>query len=169
MRSDYPPNKKHGGVCIYFKSYLPLRIVNVIHLNKCVRLQLMVGDKLCNFIALCKCPNQSQDQFEYFRENLELNLESAVQDNPFLVILTSDFNAKSSNWCNNDLTTIEFKAIENISSQFGLYQVINEPKHILESSSACVDLILISPPNLITESGAHPSLYPNSHHQITGA
>ena len=44
--------------------------------------------------------------------------------------------------------------------------MINEPKHILESSSSYIDLISTSQPNLIPESGAHTSLYPNSHHQI---
>ena len=57
----------------------------------------MVGDKLCNFIALYRSPSQSQDQFESFKENLELNLESTVQSNPFLVVVFGDFKAKSSN------------------------------------------------------------------------
>ena len=34
--------KKRGGVCIYYKSYLPLRIMNINYLNECVRLELMV-------------------------------------------------------------------------------------------------------------------------------
>ena len=92
----------------------------------------MVGDKLRKFIALYRSPSQSQDLFESFKENLELNIESAKQKNPFLVVLLGNFNAKSSNWCKND---IEGKAIENISSQFGLHQIINEPTHILESFS----------------------------------
>ena len=37
--------------------------------------------------------SQSQDPFESFKENLELNLEPAVQNNPFLVVLLGDFNA----------------------------------------------------------------------------
>ena len=126
----------------------------------------MVGDKLCNFIALYRSPSQSEDLFESFQENLELNLEPAVQNNPFLVVLLGNFNAKSGNWCKNDIATTECKAIENISSQFGLHEIINEPTHILESSSLCINLIFISQPNLITESGVHPSLHPNSHHQI---
>ena len=44
--------------------------------------------------------------------------------------------------------------------------MINESTHILESSSSCIDLIFTSQINLITESGVHPSLYPNFHHQI---
>ena len=43
--------------------------------------------------------------------------------------------------------------------------MINEPTHILESSS-CIDLIFTSQPNLTTESGVHLSLYHNVHHQI---
>ena len=44
--------------------------------------------------------------------------------------------------------------------------MINEPTHISESFSPCIDLIFTSQPNLITESGVHPSLRPNSHRQI---
>ena len=84
VRSDHPSNEKRGGVCIYYKSCLPSRIININELKKCVRSELMVGDKLCNFIALYRSPSQSQDQFECFKANLELNLESAVQNNPFL-------------------------------------------------------------------------------------
>ena len=154
VRSDHPSNKKRGGACIYYKSYLPLRIIDINYLSECVRFELMVGDKLCNFIALYRSPSQSQDLFESFKENLELNLESAVQNNPFLVVLLGDFNAKSSNWCKNDTTTTEGKAIENITSQFGLHQMTDEPTHTLESSSSCIDLIFTSQPNLITESGS---------------
>ena len=89
-----------------------------------------------------------------------------MQNNPILVVLPGDFNAKSSNWCKTDIITSEGKVIENIPSQFALHQVSNEPTHILESSSSCIDLIFSSQPNLITESGIHPSLHSNSHHQI---
>ena len=72
----------------------------------------MAGDKFCNFSALYRSPSQFQDQSKSFKENLELNLESAMQNNPFLVVvLLGDFNAKSSNWCKNDITTSERKAI----------------------------------------------------------
>ena len=33
VRSDHPSNQKRGGVCIYFKSYLPLRIIDINYLN----------------------------------------------------------------------------------------------------------------------------------------
>ena len=55
--------------------------------NKCLRLELLVGDTFCIFIALYRSPSQSRDQFESFKENREPNLESAVQNNPFLVVV----------------------------------------------------------------------------------
>ena len=107
VHSYHPSNKKHGGVCIYYKSYLSLRIIDINYLNECVMFELMVGEKLCNFIALYRSPSQSQDLFESFKENLELNPESAVQNNPFPVVLLDDFNVKSSYWCKNDITATE--------------------------------------------------------------
>ena len=57
--------------------------------------------------------------------------------------------------------------IENLIFQFGLHQVIKELTHILDtSSSSCTDLIFMSQPNLIIESGIHSSLHSNCHHQI---
>ena len=103
------------------QEFSPFRIFDINYLNECVWFEIMIGDKLCNSIPLHRSLSQSQDLFESFKENLELNLESAVQNNPFLVVLLDDFNAKSSKWCKNGITTTKGKAIENISSQFGLH------------------------------------------------
>ena len=51
----------------------------------------MVGDERCNVITLYRSPSQSQDQFEFFKENLELNFESAMQNNPFLIVVLGKF------------------------------------------------------------------------------
>ena len=45
-------------------------------------------------------------------------------------------------------------------------QVITEPTHILENSSSCIDLIFSNQPNLIMDSGVHPTLHSKCHHQI---
>ena len=77
-----------------------------------------------------------------------------------------DFNAKSKNWYKNEKCSFEGNIIENVTSQFGLQQVIKEPKYILDNSSSCIDLIFTSKANLLIESGVHPSLHSNCHHQI---
>ena len=59
---------------------------------------------------------------------------------------------------------IKGKKIEDVTSQYGLRQEINEPTHILNNSTSCIDLIFNSQPDLLIESGVHPSLHPNCHH-----
>ena len=57
---------------------------------------MKIDDRLYKLIASYISPNQSQDQYEYFKEILELNLELAAQNNSFSVVVLSNFNAKSS-------------------------------------------------------------------------
>ena len=99
-------------------------------------------------------------------ENLELNLGTLCQNNPFLIALIRDLNAKSKNWYCHGKSSHEGNTIENVTAQFGLQQVIKKPTHILNTSSSCINLIFTSQPNLITDSGVHSSLHPNCHHQI---
>ena len=56
-----------------------------------------------------------------------------------------------------------------MTSHYGLTQIINEPTHIVEDASSCIDLIFTSQPNIVLDSRVHSSLHPNSHHQIVFA
>ena len=98
VRSDHPSKNKRSGVCIYYKNFLPFRIVNVQYLQESICFELNIGDKTCNFLSHYRSPIQSQDGLETFTKNLELNLENLLQSNPFLVVAIGDFNTKSSNW-----------------------------------------------------------------------
>ena len=95
-----------------------------------------------------------------------MTLDFVSKKNPFLIVVLGDFNAKLSQWLDKDSSTSEGISIENIILQFGFHQIINEPTHILENSSSCIDLVFTLQPNLSVESGAQPSLHPNCHHQI---
>ena len=79
MQSDYPSNK-HGDVCIYSKSVLALRLLNIHYLQEVISFELKMGDKLSNFISLCRTPSQTQEKFEKFSENLEKNVERLFQN-----------------------------------------------------------------------------------------
>ena len=74
------------------------------------------------------------------------------------MVSLGDFNAKSSIWYVQIITSNEGSKIEVVTSQNGLHQEINELTHILNNSSSCIDLIFNSQPNLLIESGVHPSL-----------
>ena len=136
-------------------------------MQECINFE--IGNKVCNFTSLYRFPSQTLDNFETFYKNFELNLEDIVDRNAFLVVVIGDFNAKSSKWHCQDKSIFEGNVIDNITSQFGLYQVIKEPTHILHTSSSCIDLIFASLPNLITDSGVHSFLHPNCLHQIVYA
>ena len=47
----------------------------------------MIGNKICNFITLYRSPSQNQDDFQAFIDNLEMNLETLAQRNPFLMVV----------------------------------------------------------------------------------
>ena len=163
IRSDHPSNSKRGGVCIYYKNVLPLRVLSIQYRKECINLELNIGGKICNFICLYWSPSQTQDELEKVIDKLELSLDTLCQNNPFLI---GDSNAKPKNWYSLGKSSHERNKIENVTAQFGLQQIIKEPTHVSNTSSSCIDLIFTSQPNLITDSGVQSSLHSNCHHQI---
>ena len=101
---DHPSNIKRSGVCIYYRSSLPLRVINIGYLHECLSFEVQIGDKICNFVALYRSPSQSQDNFETFADNFEMTLEILAQKNTFLITAIGDLNAKSTNCYNKDKT-----------------------------------------------------------------
>ena len=45
-------------------------------------------------------------------------------------------------------------------------QFISAPAHILEHSSSYIDLIFVNQPNIVIDSGIHPSLHKNCYYHI---
>ena len=103
---------------------MPLRVLDIKYLHECINFEIKIGDKLCNFVALYRSPSQTQDEFEKFSDNLELDLGTLSQKNPFLVVAIGDFNTTSKSWYINDNTTFQGNVLEDITSQFGLQQII---------------------------------------------
>ena len=113
VRSDHPSNTNRGGVCLSYKSNLPLRGINNGYLNECLTLELTVGDTTCNFVVLYR--SQSQNEFENFSDNFGMTLDILAQKNPFLMTTIGEFNAKSRNWYSQGKTSFEGKTIESIT------------------------------------------------------
>ena len=59
VRADHQANTKRGGVCVYFRKSLPLRILDIHFLYECINFEMRIGDKVCNFISLYKSPSRS--------------------------------------------------------------------------------------------------------------
>ena len=65
---------KRGGVCPYYECSLPLKVVEVSYLQKCIN----------KFVCLYRSPSQTKDEFENSIKNLELNLEHIAGKSSFL-------------------------------------------------------------------------------------
>ena len=169
LRADHTSNAKEGGVCICFKNSLPLKVLDIQLLQECINFEIKIADKICNFISLYKSPSQSKDGFESFADNLELNLDSVVHRNTYLIVVLGDFNAQSKGRYPLGKTTYEGTRIDGISSQFGLEQLIREQTHIIGEGSSCIYSIFSCQPNLVGESGVPSSVHQNYHQQIVFA
>ena len=86
---------------------------------------------------------------------------------PAFTVVLGHFNARSKSWCSGDSTTIEGTRLDSSVSTPGFLQLISEPTHILRNSLSCIDLIFTDQPSLVVDSGVHPTLHENCHHQIT--
>ena len=45
IRSDHPSNTKRGGICIYYKESLAVRILNIISLTECLVCEVTIQNK----------------------------------------------------------------------------------------------------------------------------
>ena len=138
---------------------MPLNVIDIQLLNECINFEIRISGKLRSFLCLCRSLSQTGDIFETFADNFELTLDIIINKNPFLIVALGDFNAKTTNLYKNDINSYEGLRIDNITFQFGLQQLINEPTHLSANSSLCIDLISTYQPNLAVESGVHSSLH----------
>ena len=72
------------------------------------------------------------------------------------MMITGDFNCRSSQWWENDVDNEEGKIFEPFTRDVGLHQLISEPTHIMGDSKSCIDVIFTDQPNLFFETGVHP-------------
>ena len=94
---DHRSDVKRGGVCIYYKTMLPLKVLTTNFLRECINFEVCIGNKKCRFIHLYRTSSQSQDEFHDFLTNLEMNLDDSFNSNPFLITVIGDFSARSKN------------------------------------------------------------------------
>ena len=75
-RADHPSGNRRGGVCIYYKESLPIKMLNINYLQECICFDLKIGSKLCTIVSLYRSPSQSANEFENFLNKLNLTMGS---------------------------------------------------------------------------------------------
>ena len=101
-----------GGVSIYLKEHLAVRPVSPLNLNECLVLEVNVQNKKGYVISLYRSPSQSMDEFDQFLLNFERLLSDRISQNPHFILVTGDFNVRSSSWWKNDLTATEGNQVD---------------------------------------------------------
>ena len=104
--------------------------------------------------------NNLKDNVDDFANELYITLENIKGKNPYINFVIGDFNAKNTAWC-GDFTEYPGGIISNLTDLHSLHEFIHQPTHFYPGKNpSCIDL------NLISESGALPSLLPQCHHDI---
>ena len=81
-------------------------------------------------------------------------------------IITGDFNARSSNWWETDITNSVGQELDPLTSSAGYSQFIYKPNHILNNSMSCIDLIFCTNTNVISKHGFDVSVFEKCHHNF---
>ena len=63
-----------------------LKFVEISYLKKCIKFEVAIGNKTCNFITLHRSLSQAKDEFLNSVKNLELNLKHIAFERPFLAV-----------------------------------------------------------------------------------
>ena len=166
-RNDHPSNTKKGGVCLYFREGLPIKRRTDLELvQEIIVTEITIARKKIFFITVYRSPSQNSEQFEHFIASLQMTLNQLQGERPHTLIITGDFNCRSSQWWAADVESPEGTALDEIIETNNLSQLIDEPTNIRCEGMPCIDLIITDKPNLFVESGVHSSLDNRCQHQI---
>ena len=139
IKNNHPQNVKRGGVGLYYKDSLPLKNrSDLVTLPECVVCEIQINKKKYFFVVIYRSPSQSQSEFDNFTINFELLLSKMHAENPFCIVITGDFNCRSTQWWEHDIENNEGKIFEPFVSELGLHQLISEPTHFMGDSKSCI-------------------------------
>ena len=72
--TDYPNDIKRGGVCIYFKEILPVRVTSIPYLKEALLLEMNYDNKRVIVSVIYRCPSQNNSEFDSFQNNSEFQV-----------------------------------------------------------------------------------------------
>lgn len=149
FRRDRGPEKNGGGVVVYIKENIyayrrPDLEVNGI---EAIWVQIKINGNKVLYGTFYVPPKSNTDSWN----KVENSIESAVNDDSIdYVIVTGDFN-------DNQLDVNNVK-MRNISMQYSLQQLVEDPTNFTEHSSSLIDLILTNDVNFVPYAGVGPPL-----------
>ena len=82
VRADHPDNIKRGGVCIYYKESLPVRVISLPYLKEGLVLEMNDNNKKMIVSVIYHSPSQNNREFESFLLNFEQLLSDISTHKP---------------------------------------------------------------------------------------
>ena len=71
VRADHPNNIKRGGVCIYYKESLPIRVISLPYFKEALLLEMTDNNEKIIVSVIYRSPSQNNSEFDSFLSNLE--------------------------------------------------------------------------------------------------
>ena len=165
-----PDGSRNGGVGIFYKDSLPLRIREDLSFDECLVTELIFGHKKIFFTVFYRNPKHGASSigFTDFLSNFKNLYDGIIQEKPYAMFFTGDANGHTQTWYPEGDTNDEGVKLDELFSDLNLNQIINEPTHFFrdDCTPSCIDIILTDQPNLVMSSGVRPSLDPTVKHQI---
>ena len=92
-----PLNTRRGGVGLFYKNSLPLRIRNDLAFDESIVAEINFGRKKIFFVTIYRSPSVSfgSPEFQNFLVQFEGLYESLKKENPYSIFISGDFNGHS--------------------------------------------------------------------------
>ena len=141
-----PTGERNGGVGIFFKESLPLRVRYDLSFDECLVTELKFGHKKIFFTVFYRNPKHkvSSPEFENFILEFETLSKAIHAEKPYATFYTGDVNGHTQAWYPEGDTTAEGTRLDDAFSNLDLHQLISEPTHFFRDDCApsCIDIIL---------------------------
>ena len=139
LRADHPDNVKRGGVCLYYRENLTLRLVDTTYIEQCILCEINIQNTTGYVAVIYRSPSQSSNEFEEFLASLGKLMNQVNMLKSCFTVILGDFNARSQSWWSDDITSYEGSHIDSLTTTYGFHQLISDPTHLLPNSSSYID------------------------------
>ena len=104
--SDHHSDSKRGGVCLYCKESLGIKMVNLSARNECILWKISIENCKGFIVIMYRSPSQNNNQFENFLSLFEDLINHITLSDPLFYLIPGDFNAQSVNSWDDDKISI---------------------------------------------------------------
>ena len=96
IRADHPDNIKRVGLCIYYKEWLPVRVISLPYFKDALLLEISHNNKKVMVSVIYRSSSQKNEEFNAFLSNFQELLNDINNRKPSLSVLKYDFNSRCS-------------------------------------------------------------------------